>query len=128
MAGTYGRMRRPTEADIDSGPSVLHTVAISWYILWYVPDHFLRRQSVGLCLPGGLHPYGPKTADLFDVKTDISGSWSKKTFFDVKTDIFWQLEQRHTELSLIFFSTFEPITLTHNSDMQSNGANVLRLW
>jgi len=28
---------------------------------------------------------------------------------------------RHTELSLVFFSTFEPIKLTPNSVMQSNG-------
>jgi hypothetical protein len=37
-----------------------------------------------------------------------------------------QLEQkaRHPELSLVFFSTFEPIKLTSNSAMQCNGVPI----
>jgi hypothetical protein len=44
-------------------------------------------------------------------------------FFNCTVVPVLQLERkaRHTELSLVFFSTFEPIKLTPNSVMQRNG-------
>jgi hypothetical protein len=74
------------------------------------------------------YQYGPKTADQFNVKTnmDLSGEsafkqglqWYARSqfFFTCTVAPVVQLEQkaRHTELSLVFVSTFEPIKLTPN--------------
>jgi hypothetical protein len=75
------------------------------------------------------YPYGPRTADQFNVKTDMDLSregllWyaQPQLFFNCTVAPIGQLEckARHTELSLVFFSTFEPIKLTPNSVMQRN--------
>jgi hypothetical protein len=76
------------------------------------------------------YPYGPSTKDQFNVKTDmdLSGDgllWYARPqlFFNCTVAPVGQLARkaRHTELSLVFFSTFEPIKLTPNSVMQRNG-------
>ena len=86
-----------------------------------------RQDCVCLVAP---YPYNPKTADQFDVKKDmdLSGEgllWYARPqlFFNCTVAPVGRLQQkeRHTELSLVFFSTFEPIKLTPNSVMQRNG-------
>ena len=76
------------------------------------------------------YPYGPSTKDQFNVKTDMDliGDgllWYARPqlFFNCTVAPVGQLARkaRHTELSLVFFSTFEPIKLTPNSVMQRNG-------
>ncbi len=78
------------------------------------------------------YQYCPKTADQFNVKTDmdlrLSGEgllWYARPqlFFHSTVAPVGQLEfkARHTELLLVFFSTFEPNKVTPNSVMQHNG-------
>jgi hypothetical protein len=67
------------------------------------------------------YPYSPRTADQFNVKTDmdLSGegllwyAWPQ-LFFNCTVAPVRQLEckARQTELSLVFFSTFEPLEAT----------------
>jgi len=75
-------------------------------------------------------PYNPKPADQFDFKTDmdLKGNgllWYARPqlFFNCTVAPRGQLrrQESHLELSLVFFSTFEPINLTPNSVMQQNG-------
>jgi hypothetical protein len=104
---------------------------IAWYILWYISRYqfFSHNRQDCVCLVAP-YPYGPRTADQFNVKTDmdLSGEgllWYARPqlFFNCTVAPVGQLEckARHTELSLVFFSTFEPIKLTPNSVMQRNG-------
>ena len=75
-------------------------------------------------------PYNPAQADSFDFRTEMD--WSSGGLLSyAQPQLFFQctvcptgslrLPRQHKELTLVFFSTFEPIKLTPNVVMQRNG-------
>ena len=75
-------------------------------------------------------PYNDKPVEEFDFNQDMDFSgngllWYAKPqlFFNITVAPTGHLynKGRHVQLSLVFFSTFEPINLTPNSQMQRNG-------
>lgn len=80
------------------------------------------------------YPYNPNQADQFDFPgdMDLTGEgllWYARPqlFFRCSVAPTGQLtrRKRHVELSLVFFSTFEPISLTPDSVMQQSGIPML---
>jgi hypothetical protein len=97
----------------------------------YLVVHCNWQDCVCLVTLVAQYPCGPRTPDQFYalVKThmDLSGEgllWyaGPQLFFNCTLAPVGQLERkaRHTELSLVFSSTFEPIKLIPNSVMQCN--------
>ena len=75
-------------------------------------------------------PYNDKPVEDFDFNSDMDFTGNGLLWY-AKPQLFFECtvaptghlhnKQRHTQLSLIFFSTFEPINITPNSLMQRNG-------
>ena len=86
-----------------------------------------------LCLVAP-YPFRLEPLDDFDPLTDFDMTGGDDVWFD-QPQLFFscslcptgQMEDKasHIEVSLVFFSTFEPISLTPNSCMQRNGIPML---
>ena len=74
--------------------------------------------------------YNPSPVESFDVKTDLDLTGEGLLWY-ARPQLFFRCtvcptgslrqQSQHKELSLVFFSTFEPISLTPNAVMQRNG-------
>ena len=79
-------------------------------------------------------PYSPALAESFDFRTDIYLSCSNLLWY-CRPQLFFrctvcptgslQTPSKHKKLALVFFSTFEPITLTPGAVTQRNGVPML---
>ena len=79
-------------------------------------------------------PYNPAPAESFDFRADIDLSGNGLLWY-ARPQLFFrctvcptgslQTSSKHKELALVFFSTFEPITLTPGAVTQRNGVPML---
>jgi hypothetical protein len=124
-------------------------IYIPWYIACYIHIHIAWYISIIIIYHGIYHviysltllvqdcvclvappPYNDKPVEDFDFNADMDFSGNGLLWY-AKPQLFFECtvaptghlhnKRRHTQLSLIFFSTFEPINITPNSLMQRNG-------
>ena len=79
-------------------------------------------------------PYNPSSAESFDFRADMDLSGNGLLWYSLPQLFFQctvcptgslQTPSKHKELALVFFSTFEPITLTPGAVTQRNGVPMI---
>ena len=90
----------------------------------------MHRLSAGLCLPGGSTTIQSVSRRCFDFKTDMDLIGGGLLWYE-RPQLFFHCTKcptcshgsqiQHKELSLVFVSTFESLTVTPNAMMQLYG-------